>query len=128
MKNMDGYGTFFIITSAKRENDMKNTLKWEFFFKQLLSGVNIDETCFYFIDDPNEEEHYIGFLPGFEKPYWTGYCDVPDGTEYYTTEELVNDRIYDRKSLKERWGEVRICSIEGVCLEEWLKHFEHITN
>lgn len=105
---------------------MANTLDWDFFFKQLVSGVNIDETLFYFVDDPNEEDHYLGFLPEFDKPYWTGYCDVPDGTEYYTAEELVNDKIYDGKSLKERWNEVRICSIEGVCLDDWLKCFVHV--
>ncbi len=27
----------------------------------------IDETCFYFSDDPTEEEHYLGYLPEYEK-------------------------------------------------------------
>lgn len=99
---------------------MKDTMEWDFFFERLSKGNNIDETCFYFTDEPDESEHYLGFLPEYEKPYWVGCCDMPNGKEYYTAEELVNDKIYNGKSLKERWSEVRICSIEGICLEDWL--------
>lgn len=28
-----------------------------------------------------KSEHYIGFLPQFEKPYWVGYCDIDEGYE-----------------------------------------------
>ena len=35
---------------------MKNQMDWEFFLRELTVGVNIDETCFYFSDDPNEWE------------------------------------------------------------------------
>ena len=41
---------------------MNNQMDWDFFFRQLAAGMNIDETCFYFSDDPNEEEHYLGYL------------------------------------------------------------------
>ena len=102
------------------------TLDYDFFFKQLKAGMWIDETCFYFSDDPKEEEHYIGFLPEYEKPYWSGYCDIPDGTEYETAEELVNAPIWDGKSLKERWSEVRICHIEGLSLEDWMESCKHV--
>jgi len=30
-----------------------------------------------------KSEHYIGFLPQFEKPYWGGYCDIDKGYENY---------------------------------------------
>lgn len=49
---------------------MNNQMDWDFFFRQLTAGMNIDETCFYFSDDPNEEEHYLGYLPQYDKPYW----------------------------------------------------------
>ena len=67
---------------------MKNQMDWDFFFRQLTAGMNIDETCFYFSDDPNEEEHYLGYLPQYDKPYWVGYCDVDGGCEFDTAEEL----------------------------------------
>lgn len=105
---------------------MRNTLDWDFFFKQLDAGLNIDETHFYFIDDPNDDDYMLGYLPQYDKPYWAGNCDIPDGAGYYTAEELVNSKIYSGKSLRERWEQVRICGIEGICLDDWLECCEHI--
>lgn len=100
-------------------------LEFDYFFKQLKSVVSIDETCFYFTDDAQESEHYIGFLPDFEKPYWVGYCDINDGCEFYTAEELVA-KIFDGKSLRERWNYVRIVSIWGICLDDWIESCRHV--
>ena len=63
-------------SSAGSVKIMNNQMDWDFFFRQLAAGMNIDETCFYFSDDPNEEEHYLGYLPQYDKPYWVGYCDI----------------------------------------------------
>ena len=104
---------------------MKNQMDWEFFLRELTVGVNIDETCFYFSDDPNEEEHYLGYLPQYDKPYWVGYCDIDGGCDFDTAEELVQAKIFNGKSLKERWNRVVICSIEGLSYEDWLEDFEH---
>ena len=38
-------------------------MEQSFFFRQLEAGKWIDETCFYFSDDPTAEEHYLGYLP-----------------------------------------------------------------
>ncbi|MDD4564214.1 MAG: hypothetical protein PHE79_01815 [Eubacteriales bacterium] len=103
-----------------------DTLDFDYFFKQLKAGVSIDETCFYFIDDPMEEEHYLGYLPEYETPYWVGYCDIPDGTDFLTAEELVDAKIFDGKSLKERWENVRIVSIWGIGLDGWLDCCHHV--
>lgn len=35
------------------------TLDFDYFLNQLKAGAYIDDTCFYFTDDPQEEEHYI---------------------------------------------------------------------
>lgn len=93
------------------------TLDYNFFLKQLKAEMWIDETRFNFSDDSNEEEHYISFLPEYEKPYRCGYCDIPDDTEYESTEKLVNAPTWNEKSLKERWSEVCICHIEGCLLK-----------
>jgi len=82
-------------------------------------GANIDETVFYFYDDPSEEEHYIGFLPQFEKPYWAGYCDVENGCAFQTAQELFTAKIYDGLSIKERWEHLRLVEIAGVPIEYW---------
>jgi len=82
-------------------------------------GANIDETVFYFDDDPSEEEHYIGYLPQYEKPYWAGYCDVVDGCAFQTAQELFTAKIYDGLSIKERWEHLRLVEIAGVPIENW---------
>ena len=103
-----------------------DTLDYDYFFKQLKAGASINETCFYFADDPHESDHYIGYLPQYEEPYWVGDCDLPEGCEYSTAEELTEAKIFDGKSLKERWNNVRIVSIEGMGLADWLKYFRHV--
>ncbi|WP_446897852.1 hypothetical protein ACSVC9_12825 [Clostridium sp. LBM24168] len=103
-----------------------DTLDYDYFFKQLKIGISIDEICFSFTDDLHEGEHYLGFLPQFDKPYWVGECDISGGCEYDTAEELVEERIFDGKSLKERWRSVHIVSIMGIGLEDWLKCCRHV--
>ncbi len=44
-------------------------MEWDFFFKQLEAGINTNETCFYFKDDPDENEYYLGYLSQYKKPY-----------------------------------------------------------
>lgn len=43
-------------------------MEWDFFFRQLEAGIYINETCFYFTDDPEEKERYLGYLPQYENP------------------------------------------------------------
>ena len=100
---------------------MANTLDWAVFLKLF---VHIYEACFCFVNESNDKEHWLGISPGFDKPYWIGYCDVPDGKEYSTAEDLVNDKVFDGKSLKERWEAVQFLSINGENPEDWLKKFD----
>ena len=98
-----------------------DTLDFNYFFKRLSEGRFIDETQFYFLDDPLQADRFLGYLSEFDYPYWIGDCDIEDGCEFKTAEELVNVPVYDGKSLAERWDMVRIMNIEGICLEDWLK-------
>lgn len=101
-------------------------LDFDYFYRQLVAGKNINETQFYFADDPDEMDHYLGYLPQYDLPYWVGYCDIEDGAEFKTADELINAPIFDGQSLKNRWDMVRIVSIEGVSLEDWLECFSHV--
>lgn len=96
-----------------------NIVEFDFFFQKLVEGHCIDETRFYFFDDEAEEEHYLGFLPQYAKPYWVGYCDIENGAEFATALELINAPIFDHRTLKERWNEVRIISIDGMPFADW---------
>ena len=78
-----------------------------------------DETVFYFKSDINKYDHYIGYLPEYDKPYWAGYCDIPDGCEFESAEELFNAKIYNGKSIKERWKDIILLNISGVDINEW---------
>ena len=55
----------------------------------------VDETRFYFNDDADKSEHYLGCLRAFQKPYWVGYCDVPDGCEFDTAYEEIGGLSVD---------------------------------
>ena len=101
-------------------------MNWDFFFRQLSAGKNIDETCFSFCDDPDEKEHYLGFIPHCDEPYWIGYCDVEGGCAFKTAEELVSAPVFEGKCLRERWSGVMINGIGGLSFEEWLKYAEHV--
>lgn len=76
---------------------------WNCFCRHLEGGMNIDETYFYFSNDPNETK---------------------DGCELKSATELVDAPIFDGKSLRERWDKVVICSIEGVSFDKWLKYMK----
>lgn len=48
-------------------------------------------------------------------------CDIPNGTEFLTADELVNATIYRGKSLKERWDDVRIICMGGIPVDDYMK-------
>ncbi len=90
-------------------------------FDQKLT--NIDETSFIFRDDPRKIEHYIGYIPPHELPYWVGYCDVEGGCDFKTAKELFEAPILGGKSIKDRWNEVEIITIGGINIDEWDEKF-----
>lgn len=101
-------------------------MKWyqdyDFIFAQFEKGdERVDETTFYFRSDPEEVEHYIGYLSQHEKPYWAGYCDIEDGCEFKTAKELFEARIYDKRSIKDRWDELVLINIGGISADDWEK-------
>ena len=95
------------------------TITYDVLLALFKSGRFVDETKFFFEDDPDEEEHYLGYLPGFDKPYWAGYGDFEDDCEFDTAEELFEAKIYDGKSLKERWDTVALIDIGGIAAEDY---------
>jgi len=86
-------------------------------------GKNVQDTVFVFNDDPEQEVHYIGVEHRFEpdKPYWAGYCDIKNGISFPTAEELFDAKIYDGKSIRERWDHIELWDIAGLSPEDWLE-------
>ena len=85
------------------------------FFKR--SGTSVDETVFYYKSEADQTGHYIGFTPEYDEPYWAGYCDIPNGCSFKTAEELFDAKIYDGKSIKDRWEELVLITIGFVSAE-----------
>ena len=81
--------------------------------------VNIDETSFYFKDDPQEIEHFIGYQPQYDLSYWVGYCDIEGGCNFKTAKELFEAPVFDGRSLKDRWEDVVLMTIGAVDIDEW---------
>ncbi|MCH5199587.1 MAG: hypothetical protein J1F60_01415 [Oscillospiraceae bacterium] len=83
----------------------------------------VDETTFYFDDDPKKEIHYIGCIREYEKPYWAGYCDISNGCSFLTAKELFTAKIYNRKSIEDRWEHLVLSEIGGIPAPYWIEHY-----
>lgn len=105
------------------------TMKQPFSFASFLhipeqdAVFAVDETAFYFDDDPNTETHMLRCIRSFAKPYWVGYCDIPNGCEFQTALELLQAKIFDGRSTEERWAHIIWSSIGGIAPEEWVKYY-----
>ena len=102
-----------------------SSLQIDYLIQEFKAGMNVDETSFSFEKDNQDFIRYIGYSENEPLPYWAGLCDLPDGRRFRTADELFEARIYDGKSLKERWDEVTIYSINSLPLDEWLSCLPH---
>ena len=105
-------------------------MKWyedyDFILKICEKGWQVDETSFHFLSDPEiflsdpENERFIGYLPEIdkEKPYWVGLCDIPNGASFKSAKELFEAKIFDGKSIKERWNELVLDTIGGLSVDD----------
>ena len=95
-------------------------MKYETLFKLFdEQHINIDETSFYFKDDPQKIEHFIGYLPQYDLPYWIGYCDVEGGCEFLTAKEMFEAPVFEGRSMKDRWENVVLITIGAISFDEW---------
>lgn len=102
-----------------------SSLHIDYLIQEFKAGMNVDETSFSFEKDNQDFIRYIGYSENDPLPYWAGLCDLPDGRRFRTADELFEAKIYDGKSLKERWDEVTIYSINSFPLDDWLSCLPH---
>lgn len=97
------------------------TITYDILLELFRAGKHVDETNFYFEDDPDEQEHFLGYLPEVseEKPYWVGYCDIKDGCEFSTAEEMFEAKIFEGRSLRDRWDSVVLVNIGGISVSDY---------
>ena len=114
----------------KIEDNMGEIVHVDIGYDQLLCFFGNDtdclmnETMFYF-DDDDEDIHYLGRLRGYENPYWVGYCDVPDGCDFLTARELFEAKIFDHRSIKDRWEHLVFVNIGATPAQEWIELYWH---
>ena len=54
----------------------------------------------------------------FDKPYWIGTgCDIEDGGEFLTAEELLHAKVYGGRSIHEAWDKVHVLHFGYVPLD-----------
>ena len=102
-----------------------SSLHIDYLIQEFKAGMNVDETSFTFEKDNQDLLRYIGYSENDPLPYWAGLCDLPNGRRFQTADELFEAKIYDGKSLKERWDEVTIYSINSFPLDDWLSCLPH---
>ena len=85
--------------------------------------TRVDDTSFSY---PGNEDCVIGAMSQIfydsnlrplnhgETRYWAGYgCDIPNGTEFPTTQALFDAPIYGGRSICDRWNEITWHMIDG---------------
>ena len=87
----------------------------------------IDETEILFLDDHERGECIMGYIPEikingemryFDKPYWIGTgCDIENGGEFLTAEELLEAKVYGGRSIAQAWDKVHVLHFGYVPLD-----------
>lgn len=85
---------------------------------------NFNETLFYFNDDPEDDGHWIGCLRQYEKPYWVGGCDIPDGADFQTAAEMFEAKIFKGRSIKDRWEHIVFDCIGQISVDGWIDIYQ----
>ncbi|UXS45394.1 hypothetical protein [Staphylococcus delphini] len=95
----------------------------EYFFNLLNNGLKLDNLAFSFKSDNNDICCFIGCINWGEIAYselFSGYSELK---AFENIEEMFNSKIFNGKSLKERWPEVVIDNINGMPFGDWLTQF-----
>ena len=111
---------------------MRHNMDYGLFRRCLTEGCDgVDETEFFILDEPEPVYCILGYLPEKliggewkrdEQPYWIGHgCDVKDGLEFATAEELLHAKVYGGRSLAEVWDRVYVENLGMVPLDIWFE-------
>ena len=111
--------------------ELKHNMDYDLFLRCLTECADrIDETWFLFLDDVVRGECILGYIPyiminnrdrkRFDKPYWIGTgCDIKDGAEFLTAEEMLEAKVYGGRSIKEAWENVCVLNLGMIPLDVW---------
>lgn len=100
-------------------------IHYDYILQEIKARKIVDEIAFAFESDSDETLRLIGISYDVEEPYWVVPSDSPDRKRFKEIDELFKAKIYEGKSLKERWSEVIIYGISGQSLDDWLTFAKH---
>ena len=110
----------------RNEVDTMANLDFSFFYDIVKRGINheinIDETIFFFDDDPEEEHGYIILFAGDNDHYCDGRC-CDRGFYIKDVDEVFEAKVWRGKSLKERWQHTVIDRIGSKKIRAWLSEY-----
>lgn len=95
-----------------------------YLFQEFRKGEGI-EVAFDFEGNYDDFFYYIGYDKEKEKPYWARRSDKQEVNAFTCADALFETKLYDGKSLKERWSDVTIYSVNGLSLSDWLSYGKH---
>lgn len=110
--------------------ELKHNMEFDLFLRCLTECADsIDETEILFLDDEARGECIMGYIPyimvnnrekWFDEPYWIGTgCDIKDGAEFLTAEEMLQAKVYGGRSIKDAWEKVCVLHFGWVPLDIW---------
>lgn len=112
------------------DKSLIHNMNFDLFLRCLTEACDmIDETEILFLDDLERGECIIGYIPYlklkgktvcFDHPYWVGTgCDIKDGAEFKSAEDLLNAKIYGDRSIFQAWEQVSVLNLGRISLEDW---------
>ena len=111
--------------------EMVHNMEYALFLRCLKECADeMNETEIWFLDDEDRGECILGYIPYislnnrdkkyFDKPYWIGTgCDVKDGMDFLTAEELLEAKVYGGRSIKDAWNQVWVIVLGMTSPEDW---------
>ncbi|MGT2772455.1 hypothetical protein [Streptococcus marimammalium] len=100
-------------------------IQLDYLLQEIKARKIVNEITFAFESDSDDLLRFIGVSDDVEGFYWLGLSDSPNSKQFKEVDELFNAKIYDGKSLKERWSEVIIYGIADQSLDDWLTFSKH---
>lgn len=113
--------------------ELRHNMDYDLFLRCLKECADrMDETEILFLDDEERGECIMGYIPyiminnrekkWFDNPYWIGTgCDVRDGADFLTAEEMLETRVYGGRSIKEAWNNVCVLCLGMIPIEDWFR-------
>ena len=105
-------------------------IQWELFWRILTENphscdeiearIDGEYTIFGYLKEAKAWQGWRWVTTHYDRPFWIGDCDIPNGVDFATAEELVNAPVFGGKSMREVWPQMEIDGAAGMPVEAWM--------